>query len=216
MESPFLVYAPKSGNTYYFRSKIPTDLISHFAGKHEFRIFLKCAIKSRSNRITKILNKIVLKLYEEIRRGVKELSIEEIKEIFRIEIRKQILHAQNIDLGTNKWDDSGVQTSLDSIAQKESKLRSILKSDLNSYQVEIDAKLKGILDSLDIKVKQDSVPYKTLMNHFIDLDLVRHEWMRELVNKTGKLDDDFRRDGHTNLDLELFPDLSNPPVITSI
>ena len=33
--------------------------------------------------------------------------------------------------------------------------------------------------------------------------------MRVLINKTGKSDDDFRRDAETKLDLELFPELSN-------
>ena len=36
---------------------------------------------------------------------MKSLEIEDIKEILRIEIRKQILHAHHVDLGTNKWDD---------------------------------------------------------------------------------------------------------------
>ena len=37
---------------------------------------------------------------------MKKLDIEDIKEILRIEIRKQILHAHHVDLGTNKWDES--------------------------------------------------------------------------------------------------------------
>ena len=42
-----LLTFPNSGNTYYFRSFIPVDLIEHFGGIKEFRISLKCAIKSR-------------------------------------------------------------------------------------------------------------------------------------------------------------------------
>ena len=41
-----LLIFPNSGNTYYFRRKIPTDLIEHFGGLKEFRISLKCTIKS--------------------------------------------------------------------------------------------------------------------------------------------------------------------------
>jgi len=41
-----LLTFPNSGNTYYFRRKIPTDLIEHFGGLKEFRISLKCTIKS--------------------------------------------------------------------------------------------------------------------------------------------------------------------------
>ena len=143
--SQFLIYARKSGDTYYFRSYIPKDLIDHFDGLREFRISLKCAIKSRSVKITRVLSKIVSKIYEEIRQGIKSLEIEEIKGILRIEIRKQILHAHHVDLGTNKWDDSGVEKSLDSIQKKETNIKDVLKSDLKSYQKEVDEKLEGIL-----------------------------------------------------------------------
>ena len=58
-----------SGNTYYYRSRIPFDLIEHFGGVKQLRISLKCAIKSRSLKTTKVLNKIVSIIYEEIRQG---------------------------------------------------------------------------------------------------------------------------------------------------
>ena len=48
MNSHNLLSLPKSGNTFYFRGYIPTDLIEHFDGIKEFRIFFKCAIKSRA------------------------------------------------------------------------------------------------------------------------------------------------------------------------
>ena len=64
-----LLTFPNSGNTYYFRSRIPIDLIEHFGGLSEFRVSLKCAIKSRSIRTSKILDKIVSKIFEETRVG---------------------------------------------------------------------------------------------------------------------------------------------------
>ena len=142
---------------------------------------------------------------------MKSLEIEDIKEILRIEIRKQILHAHHVDLGTNKWDDSGVEKSLDSIQKKETNLKDVLKSDLKSYQREVDEKLEGILSSMDIRVEKDSVHYKRLRKNFIDLYLLRHEWMRELVNETGKKDDQFRRDAEVKLGMPLFPDMSWVP-----
>ena len=211
MNHPCLLYTPNSGNTYYFRSKIPTDLVDYFNGLKEFRLSLKCAIKSRAIRTVKILSEKVSTLYQEIRQGMKSLEIEDIKEILRIEIRKQILHAHHVDLGTNKWDDSGVEKSLDSIQKKETNLKDVLKLDLKSYQREVDEKLEGILSSMDIRVEKDSVDYKTLRNHFIDLYLLRHDWMRELVEKTGKTDDQFRRDAEVKLGMPLFPDMSWMP-----
>ena len=211
MNHPCLLFTPNSGNTYYFRSKIPTDLVDYFNGLKEFRLSLKCAIKSRAIRTVKILSEKVSTLYQEIRQGMKSLEIEDIKEILRIEIRKQILHAHHVDLGTNKWDDSGVEKSLDSIQKKETNIKDVLKSDLKSYQKEVDEKLEGILSSMDIRVEKDSVDYKRLRKNFIDLYLLRHEWMRELVNETGKKDDQFRRDAEVKLGMPLFPDMSWVP-----
>ena len=82
-----LLTFPNSGSTYYFRSFIPTDLIEHFNGVKEFRISLKCAIKSRSIRTSKILDKIVSKIFDEIRQGMKSLDINDIKETLRVDVR---------------------------------------------------------------------------------------------------------------------------------
>ena len=99
MNSPKLIWSGDSGNTFYFRKYIPRDLIEYFYGVRQFRISLKCAIKSRSLRITKILEKKVSSIFEEIRMGKKSLEIKQIKEILRIVIRKQILHSHRVREG---------------------------------------------------------------------------------------------------------------------
>ena len=203
-----LLTVVNSGNTYYYRSRIPFDLIEHFGGLKEFRISLKCAIKSRSIRTTKILDKKVSGIYEEIRQGMKSLEIDDIKEILRIEIRKQILHAHHVDLGTNKWSDSGIEKSLGTAEKKDSNLREILKDDLKSYLKQVDSKMEGILESMSIKIEKESIGFKRLREHFIDLYLMRYEWIRELVLKTGKSDDDFRKDFDSKFGLDLFPDMN--------
>ena len=209
-----LITVPNSGNTYYFRRKIPTDLIEHFGGLKEFRISLKCAIKSRSIRTTKILNQKVSGIFEDIRQGMKSLEIEDIKEILRVEIRKQILHAHQVDLGTNKWSDSGVEKSLDTTEKKDLNLRETLKNDLKSYLKQVDSKMEGILESMNIKIEKESVGYKRLREHFIDLYLMRYEWIKEHLLKTGKSDDDFRKDFDSKFRLDLFPELSNSVGLT--
>ena len=161
----------------------------------------------------KSLNRTLDRLYDQIRQGMKELSIEDIKEILRTEIRKQILHAHHVYEGTNRWEEDGIKQSLKTIDQKESNLKETIKTDLRSYQGEVDEKLDAILHSLDIQSNKDSVDFKKLRNLFIDLYLMRHDWMRELINQTGKTDDDFRRDAQTKLGLELFPELSDLPVL---
>ena len=211
-----LLTFPNSGNTYYFRRKIPTDLVEHFGGLKEFRISLKCAIKSRSIRTTKILDQKVSGIFEDIRQGMKSLDIDDIKEILRIEIRKQIFHAHHVDLGTNKWSDTGVEKSLETAEKKDSNLREVLKNDLKSYLKQVDSKMEGILESMSIKIEKESIGFKRLREHFIDLYLMRYEWIRELVLKTGKSDDDFRRDFDSKIGLDLFPELSDSLELTEM
>ena len=205
-----LLSLPKSGNTYYFRQYIPADLIEHFDGVKEFRISLKCAIRSRSIRTSKILDKIVSKIFDEIRQGMKSLDIDDIKEILRIEIRKQILFTHHIFEGTNRWNETGVEKSLESVKLKKSNLKETLDSTLKTYQSEVDTKLEGILESLDIEVDRDSINFKKLRNKFIDLYLLRYDWVKELLNESGKTDDDFRLYAQEKLKIILFPELTNP------
>ena len=96
MNSSHLLSLPDYGGTFYFSKHIPTDLIEYFGGVKQFRISLKCAIKSQSIRTGRILDKKVSRIFEEIRLGMKSFYIEDIKEILKIEIRKQILHAHHI------------------------------------------------------------------------------------------------------------------------
>ena len=205
--SPY--YARSSGNTFYFRSKNPSDLREHFGGRKQFKISLKCSLNSRSEKIIKSLNKTLSKLYEQIRQGMKELTLKDIKEILRIEIRKQILHAHHVNLGTNKFSETRKQMSLDSVNQREMFFMDTLKNDMRTHQQELDVKLEAIFNSLDIEFKSDSVPYKSLRSYFTELYILRFQWMKELIELTGKSDDDFRKDAQTKLGLELFPELSD-------
>ena len=207
-----LISFPNSGNTFYFRSRIPSDLREHFGGMKEFRLSLKCAIKSRSIKISRVLDRKVLRLYETIRQGMKPLTIEEIKEILRIEIRKQILHAHHVYEGTNRWSDSGVTESLKSVQLNESNLKEKLESSFRSYQGEIDSKLEEILTSLDIEVNKNSFDFKKLRNKFIDLYLIRYDWIKDLLNESGKNDSDFKMNAQQKLGLDLFPELMNPVI----
>ena len=153
---------------------------------------------------------------EEIRQGMKSIEIDDIKEILRIEIRKQILHAHHVDLGTNKWSDTGVEKSLETAEKKDSNLREILRDDLKSYLKQVDSKMEGILESMKIKIEKESVGFKRLREHFIDLYLMKYEWIRELVSKTGKSDDDFRSDFDSKIGLDLFPELSDSLELTEM
>ena len=44
---------------------------------------------------------------------MKKLTLEDVKEILRVEVRKSILHSKQVHLGTNKYDPEKVEDSLE-------------------------------------------------------------------------------------------------------
>ena len=139
---------------------------------------------------------------------MKDLNLEDIKDILRIEVRKSILFSHQINEGSNKHTERGVLKGLEYVLDLEKKLQQRVDEDLGNYRKEIEEKLEGILDSLDIRVQRSSVEFKKLRNRFIDLYLMRTSWIKELINNTGKSDDDFRREVDEKLNMNLFPELS--------
>ena len=96
----------KWGNSFHydFRHRIPPDLVSHFGGRRQFQISLNNVSNNETILVSRNLKNLLLKLFSDIRSGMKELSLEDIKEILRTEVRKSILHSHHVDLGTNKYD----------------------------------------------------------------------------------------------------------------
>ena len=92
----------KSHQYPYFRSVIPKDILVHFDGITEFRLSLSSVRKEERQIVCLQLKQITDQLFDEIREQVRILSLEDIKEILRVEVRKSILHAHHVKLGTNK------------------------------------------------------------------------------------------------------------------
>ena len=144
---------------------------------------------------------------------MKSLEIDDIKEILRIEIREQILQAHHIDLGTKKGSDAA-DKSLETIEKGDYDLRGILKDNLKSYLKQVDSKMKGRLESMSIMIEKESVGYKRLREHFIDLYLMQYEWIKEFEIKKGGSIDDFEKDFDSKFRLDLFPELSESVGLT--
>ena len=89
---------------------------------------------------------------------------------------------------------------------------------MKEYEKEIDKKLEGILSSLDFEIEPNSINYKEIRRKFIQLYLLRFDWIRTLIKETGSFDEDsFRREVDEKLKLGLFPELQSnqpPPVST--
>ena len=209
----------KSYKYTYFRSFIPKDLLTYFTGTTEFRLSLNYVRKEDKQILCLKLKQITDKVFDEIRKGMKTLSLEDIKEILRIEVRKQIKHTQHYYLGTSVFDEEDTIKSLENVSSRETKMQQEISGEnIKDYEKELDEKLEGILTSLDIEIETNSINYKNLRRKFINLYLLRFDWIRNLINQTTKIEDEdaFRREVDEKLGLSLFPDLQTtqpPPII---
>jgi len=198
-------------NKSYFRSIIPKDLRKNFGGRDEFRLSLRYVINGDTQILCLKLKEITDKLFTEIREGMKTLSLDDIKKILRIEVRKQIKHTQHYYLGTNVFDEEQTIQSLEIVSTRETKLKEDLSGEnIKEYEKELDKKLDGILSSLDIEIETNSINYKNLRRQFIQLYLLRFDWIRTLIKETGKFDEDsFHREVDKKLGISLFPNLQS-------
>ena len=191
-----------------FRHKIPTDLVSYFGGKRQFQISLNNVSTRETLLVSQSLKILVQELFSDIRSGMEDLTLEDIKEILRIEVRKSILHSHHVDLGTSKYDSMKKIESVETISSRETKMRKSVLTDLKGVESTVDEKLQTILESLDIRFEKGSVNYKSLRRSFIDLFLLRYEWTKDLINESGRDDDDFRKEVDRKLKMNLFPELT--------
>ena len=192
---------------FHFRGCVPQDLISIFSGRKQFQISLKNVRNGETLLVSTSLITLTEQLFDDIRKGMKTLSLEDIKEILKVEVRKSILHSHRVRLGTNKYDPQKIEDSLVSVSSREKKMKQKLKDDLKTYEGMLDVKLNKIFQSLDIEFDNNSINYLQLRTHFIDLYLLRFDFIRSLIKETGRTDDNFRREIEENLKLELFPEL---------
>ena len=202
----------KSSIHFHFRSIIPKDLISYFNEKTVFQISLIGVRNGESLLLSLRLNRIVIQLYSDIRSGMKNLTLEDIKEILRIEVRKSILYSHQVNEETNKHSERGVLKGVEYVLDLEQKLQEKVSNNLGGYRNEVEVKLEGILKSLGITVDKGSVDFKKLRNRFIDLYLMRTSWIKDLVNSSGRSDNDFKREVDEKLNLNLFPELNEQEI----
>ena len=199
-------------SSYLLRTTIPKDLVDTFGGRTRFHISLKNVSNKERLLVSIYLKNLTKELFQDIRMGMKSLGVDDIREILKVEVRKSILHSHQVNLGTNKYDPEKVENSLKSVSTKEEKMKQKLKDDLKSYEGMLDEKLEKILNSLDIEYDNKSVNYRQLRRYFIDLYLLRFDFIRSLINETGRTDDDFRIEVEEKLKVHLFPEFSEQTI----
>ena len=106
---------------------------------------------------------------------MKSLTLYDVKDILRTEVRKQIQHSHHVHLGTNKWDEEQIKKNLHSVKLKETRLRNRLSEDIKGCEKEIDEKFESILNSLEITTDKNSIIYKQLRISFLEMFVMRYE-----------------------------------------
>ena len=152
---PVYLTKNKTNTSYYFLSYIPLHLRHLYDGRIKFRISIKCGNKVISKKICMYLKQKTQILYDQIIMG-KSLTIDDIKEILRIEVRKQIKYSQHYYLGTNVFDKEETKQSLEVISAIETKMKEDLSGEtIKGFEKELYKKSEGILSSLDIDIDQN-------------------------------------------------------------
>ena len=106
----------------FFSCGIPSDLKKQLNNSRRFYLSLNNLKDVDVRFLCKHLNGIAKNLFQEIRIGMRELNLDDIKNILKIEIEKQIMWAQHVDLGTNKYDMLKQKQGLKQVTEQEESL----------------------------------------------------------------------------------------------
>ena len=205
-KTPHIIRTRKPYQTFLFRCIIPKDLISVFR-QVEFRVSLGNSMYSHSKIISTNLYNICQFIFREVREGyMKDITLEDVKNILRIEVKKSLMHIHHYEYGTNKWDDKKLKESITRIDEGEEKLRERLEKDYRGTVELIEQEIDKILITQNLAPNKKNVEYKGLVRRWIELKLMRQDWKRELLNKSGKTDEDFRNEIDKEWKLGLWED----------
>jgi hypothetical protein len=89
--------------------QIPTDLIPTFSGRKEFQISLKNVSNKGTILVSVLLQSLTEQLFKDIRMGMRKLSVDDIREILKVEVRKSILHSHQVNFGTYRTYDDAIE-----------------------------------------------------------------------------------------------------------
>ena len=190
----------------FFSCGIPSDLKKQLNNSRRFYLSLNNLKDVDVRFLCKHLNGIAKNLFQEIRIGMRELNLDDIKNILKIEIEKQIMWAQHVDLGTNKYDMLKQKQGLKQVTEQEESLLKKLAQEEKEYNQKLDSKIAVWLQNLEISVNDKSVEYKSLKRHLTDLYLLRHDWARDLINRRDRTTDDFKIEAEKRMNLSIFSD----------
>ena len=205
MNQHYICRGKKPYQQYQFRCIIPKDLEDRFSTR-EFRVSLRSSLYSQCKVVSTNLHNISQHLFREFRQGkMKDITLEDVKNILRIEVRKSLLYIHHYEYGTNVYDEDKLNESLSKIDNEEEKIKDGLKK--NNYKDTIELignEIDKILITQDLEPNKNNIEYKGLVRRWIDLKLIRQNWKRDLLTNSGKTDEDFRNELDEKWKLGLF------------
>jgi len=205
MNQHYICRGKKPYQQYQFRCIIPKDLEVRFSTR-EFRVSLRSSLYSQCKIISTNLHNISQHLFREFRQGkMKDITLEDVKNILRIEVRKSLLYIHHYEYGTNVYDEDKLNESLSKIDNEEEKIKDGLKK--NNYKETIELignEIDKILITQNLEPNKNNIEYKGLVRRWIDLKLIRQNWKRDLLTDSGKTDEDFRNEIDEKWKLGLF------------
>ena len=211
-----LVKGTKPYQYYFFRCIIPKDLRS-ILGKSQIRISLKNSDYCNNKIVANSLYIVSKNLFDELRLDpMKNITIEDVKDILRIEVRKSLLHIHHYQYGTNVFSKDKLSESISKTIKEEERLRDRLEKDYKDTLGVIEREIDKILITLDLDPNKESVEYKGLVRRWIELKLMRQDWKRDLLNESGRNDEDFKKEIEEKWRLSLWDNVDDmilPPII---
>jgi len=123
---------------------------------------------------------------------MQKITLEDVKNILRIEVRKSLLHIHLYQYGTNVFSKDKLKDSISRIEENEEKLWDRLENDYKGTIDLIENEIDKILITQKLEPNKKNVEYKNLVRRWIELKLIRQDWKRDLLNDTGKIDDEFQ------------------------
>ena len=205
MNQHYICRGKKPYQQYQFRCIIPKDLEERFSTR-EFRVSLRSSLYSHCKIISTNLYNISQHLFREFRQGkMKDITLEDVKNILRIEVRKSLLYIHHYEYGTNVYDEDKLNESISKIDNEEEKIKDGLRK--NNYKETIELignEIDKILITQNLEPNKNNIEYKGLVRRWIDLKLIRQNWKRDLLTNSGKTDEDFRNEIDEKWKLGLF------------
>ena len=107
---------------------------------------------------------------------MKNITLEDVKNILRIEVRKSLLHIHHYEYGTNVWDDDKLKESISRVEKEEEQLKERLKKDYKGTVDKIEHEIDKILITQNLQPNKKNVEYKRLVRRWIDLKLIGQNW----------------------------------------